>query len=81
MESENYYMARGLLAISAEISLVYYRAASKFPTSQAMLSSEDRKFPGGSLHELHVGDLVADRAGKVRWSARRNGIASLTTHF
>lgn len=81
MESENYYMAQGLLAVLAEISLVYCRAASKPPSCRAMLSSEGRKFPGGSCHELHVGDLGADRAGKVRWSARRNGIASLTTHF
>jgi hypothetical protein len=51
MESENYYMAQGLLAISAEISLVYYRAASKPPSCQAMLSSEGRKFPGRSCHE------------------------------
>jgi hypothetical protein len=58
MESENYYMARELLAISAEISLRYYRAASKPPSCQAMLSSEDRKFPGESCHELHVRDLA-----------------------
>ena len=78
MESENYYMAQGLLAISAEISLVYYRAASKPPE---LSGDAEQRFPGGSCHELHVGDLGADRAGKVRWSARRNGIASLTTHF
>lgn len=49
MESENYYMAQGLPAISAEMSLVHFRAASKSPSCQAMLeqrrSQVSRKKP------------------------------------
>ena len=81
MESENYHMAQGLLAISAEISLAYYRAASKPPSCQTMLELRRSQVSRRKLPRVQVGDLGADRAGKVRWSARRNGIASLTTHF